>query len=275
MHAIYVKMLMEQFIYSDLSSFYNFLFIVALIGLVIFVTLYYVDAGYGKMRSEKWGPAINNKIGWFLMEMPVFLIVLYLWAISPYTVTRRAPYWVFLLIFEFHYFQRSFIFPFLLKGKGQMPIVIMLLSVIWNLMNGYIQGFWLFHLAPKYFPEMYSTAWLYDPRFIIGTLIFIAGWIINMHSDHVIRNLRKPGDTNHYLPKKGLYKYVTSANYFGEITEWFGFAILTWSFAGLLFWWFSCCNLVPRANSIYHKYEQEFPDEFDRKKLKRIIPFIY
>lgn len=275
MHAIYVKMLMEQFIYSDLSSFYNFLFIVALIGLVIFVTLYYVDAGYGKMRSEKWGPAINNKIGWFLMEMPVFLIVLYLWAISPYTVTRHAPYWVFLLIFEFHYFQRSFIFPFLLKGKGQMPIVIMLLSVIWNLMNGYIQGFWLFHLAPKYFPEMYTTAWLYDPRFIIGTLIFIAGWIINMHSDHVIRNLRKPGDTNHYLPKKGLYKYVTSANYLGEITEWFGFAILTWSFAGLLFWWFSCCNLVPRANSIYLKYEQEFPNEFDRKKLKRIIPFIY
>lgn len=266
---------MEQFFYSDLSSFYNFLFIVALIGLVIFVTLYYVDAGYGKMRSEKWGPAINNKIGWFLMEMPVFLIVLYLWAISPYTVTRHAPYWVFLLIFEFHYFQRSFIFPFLLKGKGQMPIVIMLLSVIWNLMNGYIQGFWLFHLAPKYFPEMYTTAWLYDPRFIIGTLIFIAGWIINMHSDHVIRNLRKPGDTNHYLPKKGLYKYVTSANYFGEITEWFGFAILTWSFAGLLFWWFSCCNLVPRANSIYLKYEQEFPNEFDRKKLKRIIPFIY
>ena len=269
------EMLMEQFIYSDLSSFYNFLFIVALIGLVIFVTLYYVDAGYGKMRSEKWGPAINNKIGWFLMEMPVFLIVLYLWAISPYTVTRHAPYWVFLLIFEFHYFQRSFIFPFLLKGKGQMPIIIMLFSVIWNLMNGYIQGFWLFHLAPKYFPEMYTTAWLYDPRFIIGTLIFIAGWIINMHSDHVIRNLRKPGDTNHYLPKKGLYKYVTSANYFGEITEWFGFAILTWSFAGLLFWWFSCCNLVPRANSIYLKYEQEFPDEFDRKKLKRIIPFIY
>lgn len=266
---------MEQFIYSDLSSFYNFLFIVALVGLVVFVTLYYVDAGYGKMRSEKWGPSINNKIGWFLMEMPVFLIVLYLWIISPYTITRQAPYWVFLFIFEFHYFQRSFIFPFLLKGKGQMPIIIMLFSVIWNLMNGYIQGFWLFHLAPKYFPEMYSASWLYDPRFIIGTLIFIVGWIINMHSDHVIRHLRKPGDTNHYLPKKGLYKYVTSANYLGEITEWFGFAILTWSFAGLLFWWFSCCNLVPRANSIYHKYEQEFPDEFDRKKLKRIIPFIY
>lgn len=266
---------MEQFLYYDFNSFSNFLFIVALIGLVVFVTLYFVDAGYGKMRSEKWGPAINNKIGWFLMEMPVFLIVLYLWVMSPYPDVRHVPYIVFLLLFEFHYFQRSFIFPFLLKGKSEMPIVIMIFSVVWNIVNGYIQGFWLFHLAPKYYSELYTTEWLYDPRFIVGTLIFFTGWIINMHSDHVIRHLRKPGDTNHYLPKKGLYKYVTSANYFGEITEWFGFAILTWSFAGLLFWWFTCCNLVPRANSIYHKYEKEFPDEFDKKKLKRIIPFIY
>lgn len=266
---------MEQIFSAELGQFYNFLFIMALIGLIVFVSLYFVDAGYGKMRTEKWGPAINNKVGWFLMEMPVFVVVLYLWLTSPYSVTRSVPYWLFLLIFEFHYFQRSFIFPFLLKGNGKMPIIIMLLSVMWNMVNGYAQGWWLFHLAPEYCPDLYTMAWLTDWRFIAGTAIFVIGWIINMHSDHVIRHLRKPGDTKHYLPKKGLYKYVTSANYLGEITEWFGFAILTWSFAGLLFWWFSCCNLVPRAHSIYLKYEQEFPDEFDRKKLKRIIPFIY
>ena len=158
-----------------------------------------------------------------------------------------------------------------------MPFAIMIMSVAWNLINGYIQGYFLFHIAPQdpTYAHLYTSAWLTDPRFIIGTLTFIAGWIINVHSDHVIRHLRKPGDTNHYLPKKGMYKYVTSANYLGEITEWLGFAILTWSFAGLLFFWFSCCNLVPRANSIYNKYAEEFPDEFDRKKLKRIIPFIY
>lgn len=260
---------------SELGSFYNFLFIMALIGLIVFVSLYFVDAGYGKMRTEKWGPAINNKIGWMLMEAPVFIVVLYLWLTSPYIVTRQAPYWIFLLLFEFHYFQRSFVFPFLLKGNGKMPIAIMLMSVMWNMINGYAQGWWLFHLAPKYMPELYSTAWLTDWRFILGVVIFFVGWGINMHSDHVIRHLRKPGDTKHYLPQKGMYKYVTSANYFGEITEWLGFAILTWSFAGLLFWWFSCCNLIPRANSIYLKYEKEFPNEFDRKKLKRIIPFIY
>ena len=264
-------------IYS-IDFFYDLLYIMFLVGFVVFVSLYFVDAGYGKMRSEKWGPSLNNKVGWLLMECPVFFVMLYLYFKSfPLYggVTKSAPYWLFFLFFEFHYFQRSFVFPFLLKGNGKMPVVIMMLSVVWNLINGYIQGYWLFHLAPQHYPELYTSAWVTSPQFIIGTIIFFTGWIINMHSDHVIRHLRQPGDTKHYLPKKGLYKYVTSANYLGEITEWLGFAILTWSMAGLLFFWFSCCNLVPRANSIYLKYEQEFPDEFDRKKLKRIIPFIY
>lgn len=261
----------------NITQFNWLLLALALVGLVVFVALYFVDAGYGKMRTSKWGPAINNKIGWFLMEMPVFFVVLYLWLTSPYDAVKSAPYWVFLLIFEFHYFQRSFIFPLLLKGKSKMPIAIMAMSVIWNVFNGYVQGWWLFHLAPQdpAYSQLYTAAWLTDPRFIIGTFIFIAGWCINMNSDHVIRHLRAPGDTKHYLPQKGMYRYVTSANYLGEIIEWLGFAILTWSLAGLLFFWFSCCNLVPRANSIYLKYEKEFPDQFDRKKLKRIIPFVY
>ncbi len=243
----------------------------ALVCVVIFVALYFVDAGYGKMRTEKWGPAINNKIGWCLMEAPVFVILLYLWAQSD--VKWQLPYLLFLFIFEFHYFQRSFVFPFMLKGESKMPITIMGFSMIWNLINGYVQGTWLFYLAPKYAP--YTEAWLIDPRFICGTLIFFAGWVINMHSDHVIRHLRKPGDTNHYLPQKGLYRYVTSANYLGEITEWLGWAILTWSWAGALFLLLTISNLVPRANSIYERYAQEFPDQFDRKRLKRIIPFVY
>lgn len=259
-------------LFTSLHDFNHFMFVVALVGLCAFILLFFVDAGYGKMRTSKWGPAINNKIGWFVMEMPVFVVVAYYWIISD--VKWQIPYLLFFIIFEFHYFQRSFIFPFLMKGHSKMPISIMFLSVIWNVINGLVQGEWLFHLAPKY-SDLYTSVWVTDPRFIIGTLIFIAGWIINIHSDHVIRTLRKPGDTNHYLPKKGLYKYVTSANYLGEITEWLGFAVLTWSWAGALFFWFTCCNLIPRANSIYHRYAQEFTEEFDSMHLKRIIPFIY
>ncbi|MBQ1650879.1 MAG: 3-oxo-5-alpha-steroid 4-dehydrogenase, partial [Paludibacteraceae bacterium] len=181
------------------------------VGLVVFVCLYFVEAGYGKMISEKWGPAINNKAAWVVMECPVFFVMLYLWATSERT-WEVAPLVMF-LIFQTHYFQRSFIFPMLLKGKSKMPIFIMLMGVTFNLINGYIQGYWIFYLSPA---DMYTIDWFLTPMFIIGTCIFIAGICINLHSDHVIRNLRKPGDTKHYLPKDGMYKYVCSANYFGE-----------------------------------------------------------
>ena len=85
------------------TSFGDLLFIMFLVGLVVFVSLYFVDAGYGKMRSEKWGPAMNNKAGWLLMECPVFIVMLYEYfkSLPLYGgVTANAPYWLFLLIFE-------------------------------------------------------------------------------------------------------------------------------------------------------------------------------
>ena len=113
------------------------------------------------------------------------------------------------------------------------------------------------------------------PQFIIGVVVFFAGMVINMHSDHIIRHLRKPGDTGHYLPKGGMFRYVSSANYFGEILEWTGFAILTWSAAGAVFAIWTFANLVPRADAIYHRYAEMFGEEFCKAHLKRVIPFIY
>lgn len=254
----------------NLEQFNFLLLLMSILALVVFVALFFVDAGYGKLRSGAWGPAINNKVAWVLMECPVFLVMLYLWGMSD----RRfdtVPF-IFFLLFEMHYFQRSFIFPLLLKGNSKMPIAIVLMGVVFNIVNGYIQGHWIFYLSPE---GMYSAEWLTSWQFIVGTIIFLSGFIINMHSDSVIRHLRKPGDTKHYLPRKGMYRFVTSANYFGEIIEWMGFAILTWSAAGAVFLWWTFANLVPRSNSIYKKYKAEFPGEIERLKLKRIFPFIY
>ena len=105
--------------------------------------------------------------------------------------------------------------------------------------------------------------------------MFFAGMFINLHSDHIIRHLRKPGDTRHYIPRKGFYKYVTSANYFGELTEWLGYAILTWSPAGVLFAIWTFANLGPRSKSLTAKYEEEFGDEYKSLHKKNIIPFIW
>ncbi|MCD8207864.1 MAG: 3-oxo-5-alpha-steroid 4-dehydrogenase, partial [Bacteroidales bacterium] len=117
--------------------------------------------------------------------------------------------------------------------------------------------------------------WMLSPQFIIGTVVFIAGMGINMDSDRVIRHLRKPGDTKHYIPRRHLYKYVTSANYFGELTEWVGYAILTWSPAGLLFAVWTFANLAPRAKTLTDKYIEEFGDEYKELHKKNLIPFIW
>ena len=54
-----------------------------------------------------------------------------------------------------------------------------------------------------------------------------------------------------------------------------GFAILTWSWAGAVFAWWTFANLAPRASRIYDHYKAEFGDALDTKKTKRIIPFIW
>ena len=252
------------------KNFTIFLILMSITALIVFIALYFITAGYGKFASRKWGPAIGNKPAWMLMESPVFILMTVLWICS----SRRyeTALLVMFLLFQLHYFQRSFIFPLLIKGKSKMPLSIMFMGIIFNVLNALMQGGWLFYISS---PDRYPASWLVSPQFIVGTAIYLTGMFINIQSDSIIRRLRKPGDTRHYLPRKGMYKYVTSANYLGEIIEWTGFAILTWSWAGAVFAWWTFANLVPRAHTIYKKYRMEFGQEMEGKNLKRIIPFIY
>ena len=251
-------------------SFNLYLIVMSAIAVVVFVSLYFVDAGYGKFYNKKWGPAVNNKLGWVLMESPVFVAMLLLWLFSD----RRCDLVriAFLFLFELHYIQRSFVFPFRMRGNSVMPLSIVVMGVTFNVLNALMQGGWVFYISPD---DYYGRDWLTDPRFIAGFLVFIIGMYINIQSDDIIRNLRKDGDTRHYLPKQGMFRYVTSANYFGEFVEWVGFAILTWSWAGAVFALWTFANLGPRADHIYKMYQSEFGKALDTKKVKRIIPFIY
>ncbi len=245
-----------------------FLFIMAIVAVVVFVALFFVKAGYGMFFDPKWGPAVPNRLGWVLMEAPVFITMTVLWIVSDRT-WEIVPL-AFFSIFQIHYLQRSFIFPALIRGNGRMALGIILMGVLFNTCNALMQGGWIFFFSPEY-----PVSWLWSPQFIVGAAIFFIGFVINLHSDYIIRHLRKPGDTKHYIPKGGMFRYVSSANYFGELVEWIGFAILTWSWAGAVFAWWTLANLAPRANAIYHNYEKEFGEEFTKLNLKRMIPFIY
>lgn len=251
------------------AAYESFLVVMALLAVAVFIGLQFVEAGYGYLFNPKFGRPIPNRIGWMLMESPVFIAMAVLWALSDRRF-EAAPLVLFLL-FELHYFHRSFIFPLRLRGRSKMPLGIVAMGMLFNTLNALMQGGWIFYLAPA----DYYAGWLAEPCFYIGAAIFFAGMAINLHSDAIIRRLRRPGDTRHYIPYGGMFRYVTSANYFGELTEWIGFAVASWSWAGTVFALWTFANLAPRAASLRRRYEAEFGDEFRRLKRKRILPFIY
>jgi 3-oxo-5-alpha-steroid 4-dehydrogenase 1 len=254
-------------ILMDELIFFNFLMIIFIaVGIGVFILLFFVAAPYGQHIRKGWGPNINNKIGWFVMEVPTVIIYLVLYLISDRMFSLTAI--VFLCIWMLHYGQRTFIFPLLIRGVQPMPLSIISFGFIFNGINTYLQARWVNTLSTPY-----PNGWLLSPFFIIGMIIFTVGIIINLHSDYIVRNLREPGETEYKIPYGGMFKYVSAPSYLGEITEWAGWAVFTWSFSGLIFVAWTFANLAPRARSHHKWYQKTFPNY--PKNRKALIPFIY
>lgn len=259
----------RTFMDNLLALYTNFLWVMAAIAVVVFVALHFFEAGYGYLFDRRYGPPVPNKVGWVVMESPVFVAMAVLWALSD-RQWEAAPLVLFAM-FQLHYFQRSFVFPLLMRGRSKMPLGIVALGFVFNTLNALMQGGWIFYLSP----EGYYADWFSRPFIYVGAAVFFAGMFINWQADYIIRHLRKEGDTRHYIPRGGMFRYVSSANYFGELVEWTGFAIASWSWAGVVFVLWTFANLAPRSASLYKRYEKEFGEEFTSLGRKRIIPFIY
>lgn len=252
----------------------------------IFLLLFFVNAPYGKYLSSKWGPAINPKVGWVLMEFPAFgvLLFFFLHAFFSGTAYRFSSSLLFFFVWEIHYFNRTFIYPFQMGKKSKpMAVVIPLAGFCFNLMNGFINGYYLFSGRQIFFEgtpfevdtaELYQLSWFFDPRCIAGLVIFALGMIINLHSDSVLRHLRKPGETGYKIPQQGFHRLVANPNYFGEWMEWIGFALMTWSLPAFAFALYTFGNLAPRAWNNRKWYRKTFGEQYPQKR-RAMIPFIF
>jgi len=226
----------------------------------------FIAAPYGRYSSSRWGPLVPAKLGWMLQECPAFLIPAGLLLSSPAAFSNNHVHLILLSMFMFHYLYRSFVYPFFVRGKPT-PVVIVLFAFSFCVYNGYLQGRYITHLA-----KPYPDSWLYTPQFLLGVSLWLLGWLINFHSDHVLRNLRKPGETGYKIPNSGMFRYVSAANYFGEMVEWIGFAIANWSLPSAAFAVFCCCFLGSRG---YH-HHLDYLKKFDTypKHRKALIPFL-
>ena len=72
------------------QTFDIFLIVMALLALVVFAALHFFEAGYGYLFNPKYGPPVPNKIGWVLMESPVFVAMCVLWLLLGKDVGSRA-----------------------------------------------------------------------------------------------------------------------------------------------------------------------------------------
>jgi protein-S-isoprenylcysteine O-methyltransferase Ste14 len=187
------------------------------------------------------------------MESPcVVIMVIYAFIVRDDLQTIHV---IFLSLWLLHYIHRSFIYPFVIDMTNpKMPISIAISAFSFNVVNVNLQAFGIYYLTE------YAADWINNYIFYLGLVVFFIGMYINIKSDYLIIALRKSKGPGYHLPTKFMHKYISSPNYFGEIIEWLGWAILTWSISGAVFALWTIANLFPRAFAHHQWYKEKFPD---------------
>jgi 3-oxo-5-alpha-steroid 4-dehydrogenase 1 len=241
---------------------------------VVFFISWFLPSPYGRFSSTRYGVNLSPRLGWFLMELPATLSFLYFYARGP----RRAEVvpLVFLAMWLIHYANRGFLFPLRMRvarnDRGSFSLMVIVVGWGVTSLHGYFHASFFTR-----FGTQYTIDWLRDPRFLCGLVIYYTCFALNVHSDAIIRRLRtreeiEAGIKNYRIPEGGLFRWVTSPSYLTELGAWAGFALCTWSLAGVFVLVISLGNLVPRAFATQRWYRARFA-EYPRDR-KALIPYL-
>jgi protein-S-isoprenylcysteine O-methyltransferase Ste14 len=238
----------------------NISYIWILIALIVLPINLIYKAPYGKHSTKKWGKSIDNKTGWILMELPALLTCPLIYFTISEEINLNV---VFIVLWITHYLNRTVIYPLRIKTKGKkIPIAIVASAFFFNMVNGILNGYFLTLLQFESISELYL---------ILGFIIFIIGFYINISSDNLLIKLRT-NQKGYVIPNGKLFNYVSCPNFFGEIIEWLGFAIMTLNPGSLSFLIWTICNLIPRSKAHHKWYKENF--ENYPKKRKAVIPYL-
>ena len=87
------------------------------IGFLSFPFILRYDAPYGRHTSNNWGPLVDNKIGWIVMELPALIVCPLLVLSSGNPLSDITKF--FIILWVIHYFNRRVTYQF--KHGYQMP----------------------------------------------------------------------------------------------------------------------------------------------------------
>ena len=233
---------------------------------IAFGYLLFRDAPYGRHVRPVWGPTVDNRFGWVVMEFTVIVSFLTFFTWNGWPSSGIVTF--FAGCFLLHYVNRSLVYPFRLHTTGKrMPIVIMLSAMTFNTVNGFLLGYYFAHFAD------YPPNWSRTAPFIAGLLLFLIGMVINWSADNSLIHLRQPDETNYRIPRGGLFNRISCPNHFGEILEWAGFSIMTLCLPAFTFLVWTAANLIPRALAHHRWYRSHFTDYPTERKA--IIPYLF
>lgn len=232
--------------------------------LTLLPVLLSVKQPYGRHVRKGWGLTMPNKDAWIVMEIPSLIIIA---ALLIYYQNYTFISGILLALWLLHYLHRTLIFPFMIKTKGkQMPILIVFFGFFFNLVNASINGLSLTFPNDVY-PDVNDNT-----RIIAGFLLFGTGMFINIYSDYQLIRLRRSSANGYKIPNNWLFNWISCPNYFGEIIEWTGFAVIAWNPAALSFAVWTMVNLIPRAIDHHKWYKNYFP-EYPLNR-KAVFPYI-
>lgn len=233
---------------------------------IVLISLVFISAPYGKHIRKGWGPEVPNKWGWIVMELVSPITFSYFFW-NNHEPKNSSLIFIFAL-WVFHYIYRSIIFPIKTATNNKtIPISIVLMAVFFNSINGFTNGYGLSHYTTHI-----QNDYLYQPNAILGIIVFFIGFSIHYYADELLIKLREKNGPGYHIPSGFLYNYISSPNYFGELIQWIGFAILCWNLPALVFVLWTAANLIPRAISNHKWYLNRFPDY--PKNRKAFFPFI-
>ena len=249
---------------SETFELINYSWISVAIITFLILVIFKIKTPYGRHSNNKWGLVIPNKWGWFIMELPAFLIMPIISLYGP--SEKGALTYLLILLWVLHYFNRTFIFPFKIKTDNKkMPLIIVISAIFFNSVNGFLNGYFLGYLNNDFLS-------IYSLHVLIGVIVFFLGMYINKSSDKKLISLRTM-ENKYQIPYNGMFKFISCPNHFGEILEWTGFMIAAWNLPSLTFAIWTFCNLSPRSLDHHKWYKEKFKNY--PKDRKAVIPFIF
>jgi len=215
---------------------------------------------YGKFRT---GGGINSRVGLALAYAAPVCVYVALWIAGRGAL--EVPYHLIVFAaFLFHFTRRIFEICVVNSYSRPTPLSALLSIAVLYSAAAVVCGFF----------QVRTVAQPSELLIVLGGLTFVFGELLNGYHHWLLARIRASGAATYSLPRGGLFRWVASPHYLGEIFSFLGYAMMS----DLLPVWGTAlavtAYLSARANSTREWYRRQMPRQIP-SGWRRLVPFVY